>query len=782
MQFDTSDIEDEMLWTSRSGSQKNRRVFSVSFTDQVMAAAVLEDERSCHICQKPHTGPVSLPCGHVFCLLCIQDHLDAQDESRFYTCPQCGKRFTVRPSLQMKPRGAERPRCERETAQVPCTYCVNPSAPAVRTCVQCEVSLCPAHLAPHESLGHKLVNATNSLENQKCSVHNLPLEYYCRQDSACICSDCHLLGEHLGHPTNTLHQAVKKKKEELRNNLQTLVSERKETRTTIKRLRESLGVEEEKGSKVENQVIAVFRNLQDQLHALEKNVLSDVCMQNNQVLKYHSNVISKLKEEDKERSRSISDIKRTLHMTEPLSILQQETAPGEAAACKQEEDEDKKPPIIREMDADLILANMHKSLTEIVTYSFNTDVKYIKEERVTNESQCDETKQEVDTEQGSTYPECGDVTVSPVKNGNTYRLEMKSSGLFSCKYTGIKFRVKNPLIIEYEIDSWRNHMTPIQRDGCAAISPLFNIKTSLQPGEVSAVYLPHTLSAADCDMYKPYIKCVHYRPGKIVLETPTQIDPSYVILEDPSFCCLGALIEKMWMCISSFFSFPGAVLMFGKKLVTKYLIHLYLVPDHESEIKEVIQTNKLGNGFHLFDVPAYVRNACTKKKYIVSGPQGAFISPKELHFLFTKPSAQYPYSNIRIDNRTTSISLTIREKGSDDKIWECHLDEDDLERLSKLSKGYGSISVSKMFIQKNYKSLCARLPLLPPILLDLRLRGVIDADEEETLLRSTSPSSIINDELLKMIVRKGAEEEFCKVLTEKDPRLVEDLEGRTASA
>ncbi|XP_073403442.1 uncharacterized protein [Dendrobates tinctorius] len=750
-----------------------------------MAAAVLEGELSCHICQKPHTGPVSLPCEHVFCLLCIQDHLAAQDKSEFYTCPQCGKRFTARPSVERKSelRGAEHPRCARETTQAPCKYCGNPSAPAAKICLKCEVSLSPAHLAAHESLEHKLVSPTNSLENQKCSVHNLPLEYYCLQDSACICSDCSMLGEHRGHPAETLDEAATKKKKELRKSLQTLDSERKETRMTIKSLHESLRAEKKKARKLENQVIAVFGDLQEQLHVLKKKVKSEVSIQKSQVIKYHSNVISELKEEYKERSRSISDIRSTLRMTEPLSVLQQEAAPSEAApseaaACEQE-DEDKKP-LIREMDADLILANMHRSLTEIVSYSCHTDVKYIKE-YATDESQCNEAKQEADTEQGTTYSECGDVTLSPVKNGNTYRLEMKSSGLFRCKYTGIKFRVKNPLIIEYEIDSWRNHMTPIQRDGCAAISHLFNIKTSVQPGEVSAVYLPHNLSAAECDMYKPYIKCVHYRPGKIILETPTQIDPSYVILEDPSFSFLGALKEKWWMCISRFFSFPGAVLMFGKKLMTKYLIHLYLVPNNEAEVKEVIQSNKLRNGFHLFDVPAFIQNACTRKKYLVSGPEGAFIFPKELHFLFTKPSAQYPYSEIRIDNRTTSISLTIAEKGSADEIWKCHLDDDDLEILSNPSRGQGSVSASKIFIEKNYKNLCARLPMLEPILLDLLHQRVIN-EEEETYIKHKGPGFTANRELLKMIVKKGAEEKFYMVLKEKDPLLVDDLEGRLVLA
>ena len=185
-----------------------------------MAEAALKtlDCLNCPICLDLLKDPVTIPCGHSFCLDCIKDYWGQDDQIRVYSCPQCRHSFTPRPVLNKNTMLAELAEGLRKTrlqaappagspagsGDVECDVCTGTKLKAVKSCLVCLASYCEAHIQTHyESPAfkkHKLVEASMNLQEKICSLHDKLLEVFCRTDQQCICLLC-VMDEHSGHKT-----------------------------------------------------------------------------------------------------------------------------------------------------------------------------------------------------------------------------------------------------------------------------------------------------------------------------------------------------------------------------------------------------------------------------------------------------------------------------------------------------------------------------------------------------------------------------------------------------
>ncbi|XP_016348894.1 finTRIM family, member 54 [Sinocyclocheilus anshuiensis] len=181
---------------------------------------VSREQFGCSICLELLNDPVTIPCGHSYCMDCIRRHWDANAHERQYNCPQCRQTFTPRPGLgknvvvaemveklkrtelQPAPQPAQVSHTEAGPGDVECDVCTGRKYKAIKSCLVCLNSLCQSHFQQHENVfkgeRHCLIDATEQLEEMICPIHNELLEIFCHTDQMSICMRC-TMGRHKNH-------------------------------------------------------------------------------------------------------------------------------------------------------------------------------------------------------------------------------------------------------------------------------------------------------------------------------------------------------------------------------------------------------------------------------------------------------------------------------------------------------------------------------------------------------------------------------------------------------
>lgn len=191
----------------------------------------VEETLKCPVCQDFFTDPVTLPCGHDFCLTCIRAvwGTEGSDKAPFF-CPECqiflpsNLTLEVNTSLQTKvkdlatnrPSTAEQrtttqSRATTSSSTIHCDHCIETPSVAIKTCLTCDASLCQAHALLHQQRTalreHTVVEVTDDPLSLKCREHRDELKLFCMEERIPVCCLCLLVGMHKNHKAVQLQEA-----------------------------------------------------------------------------------------------------------------------------------------------------------------------------------------------------------------------------------------------------------------------------------------------------------------------------------------------------------------------------------------------------------------------------------------------------------------------------------------------------------------------------------------------------------------------------------------------
>ncbi|XP_040929107.1 tripartite motif-containing protein 16-like [Betta splendens] len=296
-----------------------------------------QDKLCCSVCLDLLKDPVTIPCGHSYCLSCIRTYWDAEGH-KGNSCPQCRQAFTPRPALvkntlladlveDLKRTGlqaAPAALCYATHQDVACDSCTGRKLKATKSCLQCLVSYCDQHLQPHyESPAfekHQLVDPCEKLQENICTRHNEVMKAFCRTDQQCICYLCSM-DEHKGHDTVSAAAERTEKQKELSKNQQTIQQKIKDREGDIKKLQQEVETINQSADEAERSTEKIFTRLIQ----LVQDRCSDV---KQQISSQQTSLVKRLKESQKELEEELAEMKsreaelqQLSHTQDPIQFL-----------------------------------------------------------------------------------------------------------------------------------------------------------------------------------------------------------------------------------------------------------------------------------------------------------------------------------------------------------------------------------------------------------------------------------------------------------------------------
>ncbi|XP_061587642.1 tripartite motif-containing protein 16-like [Cololabis saira] len=279
-----------------------------------------QESFSCSICLEVLKDPVTIPCGHSYCMNCINNFWDGEEQKKLPSCPQCRRTFTQKPELvkstmlaalaeQMKKTGlqaAPADHCYAGPEDVACDFCSGRKLKAVKSCLFCLASYCENHLQPHHDVAplkkHKLVDPSKNLQDNICPRHDEVMKMFCRTDQKSICYLCSV-DEHKGHDTVSAAAERTERQREMEVSRQQIQQEIQDREKDVKLLQQEVEALNKSADKTVEDSEEIFTEL---ISLIQKRS-SDV---KQQIRSQQQTEVRRVRELEEKLQQEITDLKR----------------------------------------------------------------------------------------------------------------------------------------------------------------------------------------------------------------------------------------------------------------------------------------------------------------------------------------------------------------------------------------------------------------------------------------------------------------------------------------
>ncbi|KAM9500095.1 E3 ubiquitin-protein ligase TRIM39-like [Clarias gariepinus] len=281
----------------------------------------------CSICLGVFTDPVTTPCGHNFCNSCLTQCWETSQHSH---CPLCKEKFTKRPELKINITLREvtdhfKKKSVPDKPEVLCDACTGEKLKALKSCLDCGLTLCKSHLEPHNHVPklkkHKLINPVKNLEDYICQKHERPLELFCRDDQTRVCQFC-TEGDHKSHNTVTIEEESRERKTQLGKTQKDLQQKIQDRLKKIQKIKHSVelskrDIEKEKADNVE-----VFTALIRSIERSQAELLEVMEEKQKAAERQAEGLIKELEQEITVLKRRDTELEQLSHTEDHLDLLQ----------------------------------------------------------------------------------------------------------------------------------------------------------------------------------------------------------------------------------------------------------------------------------------------------------------------------------------------------------------------------------------------------------------------------------------------------------------------------
>ncbi|XP_044231411.1 tripartite motif-containing protein 16-like [Thunnus albacares] len=293
---------------------------------------------SCSICLDLLKDPVTIPCGHSYCMNCIKGFWDGEDQRKIYSCPQCRQAFAPRPVLmkntmladlveQLKKTGlqaAPADHCYAGPEDVACDVCTGRKLKAFKSCLQCLISYCEKHLQPHYHVGqfkkHKLVDPSEKLQENICSRHDEVMKMFCRTDQQSICYLCSV-EEHKGHDTVSAAAERTERQRELEVSRQHIQQRIQDREKDVKLLQQEVEAVNRSADKAVEDSDKIFTELIRLIQKRSSDVKQQIRSQQETEVSRVKELQEKLEQEITELKRKDAELKKLSHTEDHNQFL-----------------------------------------------------------------------------------------------------------------------------------------------------------------------------------------------------------------------------------------------------------------------------------------------------------------------------------------------------------------------------------------------------------------------------------------------------------------------------